>query len=771
MLGLPQGKDQNNLKRSTLGQNNDFAEVVYSIIRKYLLKCKTSLTTSELDAYLDAIAHRKNEAEAENILLEIFKKCSAEDIRWVIRIILKDLRLGIDGNGILNCYHKDGAQYYASNNNLRKVVDILYDDNVNVHELDIVIFEPFRPMLSKKVDQFSFKKNLQDNKLFYVENKFDGERFQIHMKNNIFKYFSRNGYDFTASYGPSFEEGILTPKLKDLFEISIQSVILDGEMMLWDKHRKKYGSKGIEVDVKKLREEGRYQPCFCAYDIILFNEEILTNRPLRERVKLLRKVFQREEPGILVVSEIKEVFTYIEIVEELNRSVKNEEEGIIIKDPKSIYKYSDRNSGWFKMKLEYFQDTMNDLDVILMGGQYASVTSDQLNSFIVGVKSVEDQRNIYLAFAKVSSGLTDRQLEMINEKLKTLGKSTGHSSSLCFGKEKPNYYIEPEDSLLFEIRATELVRSNESYKTSYTLRFPRVMKIRDDKPVEECLTINELLELTSKNKSVIKLNKNSLNLEDILIGKKRNVKKKEIYIPNYGDRKEVCDIFRRYKIHVLNGDEQKSKSEVENNIYKAGGEVYHTIDEKVDIVLVGTYNDKAKEVSLKRHHYDVISTSWLFRVLQDGNLLGYQTDEIYCLGTNPSNCLSDEVDRYGDSYMTDATPQSLRHCFSIITNLKEIPAFNGMIEMTGRKNYESYTAYFDKYQDINNPESETIYNSFIDELEFRYYNGNISQKIDGLTNLIIFLKDGGREVVLLEYLRKIDRNDIELKSNDFLRLT
>lgn len=150
--------------------------------------------------------------------------------------------------------------------------------------------------------------------------------------------------------------GMFTPKLKNIFHPDIKSVILDGEMMLWNKSTQKYGSKGMELDVKKLKVMNKYQPCFCVYDIILLNDEILTNRPLKQRVKLLQgKVFQQTLKGSIVLSQIKKVFRPQEIVDELNLAVDKEEEGIIVKDPDSVYKYSDRNSGWFKMKLEYFQ--------------------------------------------------------------------------------------------------------------------------------------------------------------------------------------------------------------------------------------------------------------------------------------------------------------------------------------------------------------------------------------------------------------------------------
>lgn len=88
---------------------------------------------------------------------------------------------------------------------MRKTAEVLFDENVNLHELGIEVFEAFRPMLSKRVDAAVFKKFFKDNREFFVENKFDGERFQLHMADGKFKYFSRNGFDYTSTFGDSFE--------------------------------------------------------------------------------------------------------------------------------------------------------------------------------------------------------------------------------------------------------------------------------------------------------------------------------------------------------------------------------------------------------------------------------------------------------------------------------------------------------------------------------------------------------------------------------------
>ncbi|XP_050306380.1 DNA ligase 4 [Anthonomus grandis grandis] len=773
LVALPPGNDKNILTKSYLmsGQASDFGDVVYSVIRKYFSNAKTTLTVNQLNDSLDKLANRSNEAEAEELLTNLFKKCAPEDSKWIIRIILKDLKLGIDGNRILRSYHKDAADYLASNNNLRKVCEDLYDLNANMHEFDIKVFEAFRPMLSKRVDAAVFKKHFADGSLYYTENKFDGERFQLHMDNGMFKYFSRNGFDYTNIYGSTVNEGIFTPKLQNVFQPFVKRIILDGEMMLWNTITNKYGSKGMDLDVKKLKDNGKYQPCFCVYDIILLNDKILTNKPLKDRLSLLERAFKEQIPGTIILSKVKIVSSRQEIIDTLNAAVEVEDEGIIVKEPNSIYKYSDRNSGWYKMKLEYFQDTMNDLDLILMGGQYASSTSNQLNSFIVGVKSgtTNEGKPIFLSFGKVSSGLNDIELDMINDKLKTVGKffDNNHSSSLQFGKEIPDYYIEPENSLVFTVRASELTRANNlAYRTSYSLRFPRVVKVRMDKPVVDCLDINELLELTNKNKAVIKLNKRNIELEEILQIKTRQVKKKPISVIHFEDSRKVTDLFEGYTFYVFNGSALSSRDKTEAVIGKAGGNVRYKLDNNIDIVLVGTYDSKAKKLASKKSHFDVIDVSWLYRVIQEGNLLPYKTKEIYCLGTNIKNCLSDEVDRYGDSFTENATIETLKHSFEIMENLNETPCFTGMLKIIGR-DFGYYVAYFDRFFEINNKESKVIYDSLEDELEFRYYSGKVCDEICRETNVII-INDSERKDFIETFLISIDRSDIDIQNRSFI---
>lgn len=68
---------------------------------------------------------------------------------------------------------------------------MLKDPNVRLHEIEIEIFQPFKPMLSQRCDIQEVDKDITSADHYYVETKFDGERFQLHCSNGEYKYFSR----------------------------------------------------------------------------------------------------------------------------------------------------------------------------------------------------------------------------------------------------------------------------------------------------------------------------------------------------------------------------------------------------------------------------------------------------------------------------------------------------------------------------------------------------------------------------------------------------
>nr|CAD7260817.1 unnamed protein product [Timema shepardi] len=493
ILCLPKdGRDAEKLlnfraPKSAGAQSGDFADVAYWVLKS---RCPegSKLTVQQVNAHLDniAIKHALHEPRGvDDELIALLRAMSASDQKWLIRMLLKDMKLGIGHSKILETFHPDARELYDVTNNLAKVCLLLKDPSRRLHEVEVSVFSPFRPMLAEKCDIKNVEESMKRGQVYYVETKHDGERFQLHMQDGIYKYFSRgklfnhplapylflsyrntccwdllilhcdtscfrdillshhntrcrdhlmfhcdtccrdllmshrdtrcrdlpanlfpttihmirksvalhishsplmctgriklrsgdwvvminflqvaaitslssgsivrNGYDYTDTFGSSALIGVLTPHVARLLRHDVKSCILDGEMMGWNTRLKCYKMKGINFDVKSLKLGDVHQPCFCVFDVLYLNGQVLTNKPLRDRMRALQGMFTPEE-GILAYTDRLEITTGPQVMEELNAAIDRRLEGIVLKDPGSVYKPNTRKGGWYKIKPEF----------------------------------------------------------------------------------------------------------------------------------------------------------------------------------------------------------------------------------------------------------------------------------------------------------------------------------------------------------------------------------------------------------------------------------
>lgn len=121
-------------------------------------------------------------------------------------------------------------------------------------------------------------------------------------------------------------------------------------MVIYNRNEKIIHSKGDSFDVKSIQaSDSQLQPCFIVFDILMYNEEILTNKNLNERLKFLQKTFEPIE-GRMIFSAIKPGTSNQDVINELNLAIEERQEGIVVKDPWSVYKPNVReNGGWYKV--------------------------------------------------------------------------------------------------------------------------------------------------------------------------------------------------------------------------------------------------------------------------------------------------------------------------------------------------------------------------------------------------------------------------------------
>ncbi|XP_057368130.1 DNA ligase 4-like isoform X1 [Daphnia carinata] len=660
----------------------DFADICYNILRMRCSSDVSSLSVSEINQYLENLSKTymlKKLENTEKLLQPLLMKLSALEQKWLIRIILRDVKLtGLSDKIVLSAYHPDAKELYDVSNDLEKVCTTLLNPLSRSSEIEISLFNPFRPMLADRLEMSKVFAKM-GNKPFYVETKIDGERMQIHKCGKRYGYYSRRGFDYTSNFGANSSSGSLSPRLEECFRETVTSCIIDGEMVAWNVNGSFIVSKGENIDVKSISSTGELVPCFVAFDILLLNDEVLSNLPYQERLKLLESAVKTKESVVQFPSR-KLATTKMEVTNLLNDAIDQREEGIVLKSPDSIYKPNERRGGWFKVKPEYVNAMMDHLDLIILGGYHGQGRRRNLIAmFLVGVAvpSLENEKEQleFYSFARVGSGFSDKQLLSLLEKLdphwQKWDKNAPPPKIHC-GREKPDVWINPSSSAILEIKASEIVSSN-SYKAGSTLRFPRVERVREDRAWYSCMTLSEVNEMRKMASGKLVTRHCSFQ-DDIPSGKRLKTTSVIAGVATLFQAADTSDIksssncFSDKEICVLNGSGSLTKQELERRVVSGGGiVVQHPTHSTFCIIAV---KDDIRVKSLKaRPKWDIVRPAWLLRCLNFNRLVPFCPQDLLVATQATKEILAQNFDRFGNSLRE---PTSAEDVGPILQQIKDL---------------------------------------------------------------------------------------------------
>jgi DNA ligase-1 len=291
------------------------------------------------------------------------------------------------------------------------------------------------------------------------EYKYDGSRLQIHRLQNRFWLYSRRGLEKSQT---------MPDVLKIAESFNAESFIADSEIVAIDKegkilpfqevlHRttsKEYSQNEIGLTVK-------------AFDILYCNGMNLMNQPLTVRLEYLMKVVPQQ-----YLADGQTCKTEAEIMQFYQQTISKGAEGIMVKLLNSIYQAGERTYTWLKLKPE--RDT---LDCIVIKAFYGKGHRAGLYStFLLAVRS-STEKKLYTV-GKVSS-LSDSQMIDLKEKL----------DQLKTRQDQDGVWVKP--ALIMEVIYGEIQESTE-HTSGYALRFPNVIRIRQDKTVADADTLEHL---------------------------------------------------------------------------------------------------------------------------------------------------------------------------------------------------------------------------------------------------------------------------------------
>jgi DNA ligase-1 len=313
----------------------------------------------------------------------------------------------------------------------------------------------------------------------YVEDKFDGIRAQLHRGRNRVEIFSRDLRRMTDQF----------PEVAEQARKFSEEVILDGEIMAFE-----HGKKLTFFDLQKRlgrKNEGAdlfaaasadVPVVFVAFDLLWLNGRSLLKAPLRERRELLRKL---KVPPQFQIAEVFPAHSATEIEQAFQSARRRSNEGLMVKDPQSLYSPGRRGMFWFKLKKE-----LATLDVVVVAAELGHGKRNHvLSDYTFAVR--DETSGELLPIGKAYSGLTDVEIAELTEHFK-------QNTIVDHGR-----YREVKPDIILEV-AFDSVQPSMRHASGLALRFPRIKAIRRDKNVDAIDTLayaRTLAEQRSENSS------------------------------------------------------------------------------------------------------------------------------------------------------------------------------------------------------------------------------------------------------------------------------
>lgn len=427
-------------------------------------------------------------------------------VRFVIRIPLGKMRLGFSQMTILDAL----SWMKVGDKSLRKKLEDAYNvvsdvgliaerirDIGDVREIGNIKPKLGTPIIPALCQRLGTAEEISE-KLgeMAVEPKYDGTRLQVHFDrenredkdNRGIKIFTRNLENVTKMFPD------IVSALRE--EINAESVILDAEGVGIDLKTGKY--LPFQETIKRKRKYEVAQTakdipikCF-VFDMMFYNGKSLIKEPFEKRRKILEKVIKK---GSEIIKLSPQIITSDpeKLREYHDQQIANGLEGIVAKKWQSFYEPGRKGFHWVKLKQEATKKgggLADTIDCVVMGTYLGEGkrTDFGVGAFLVGIKKGEE----FVTLSKIGTGLSDEQFREMRERGKRWEIREKPQEYEVDKNLEPDMWMAPK--LVAEIQADNITKS-PLHSAGLALRFPRLVRFREDKSAGEASTLNEVEKL------------------------------------------------------------------------------------------------------------------------------------------------------------------------------------------------------------------------------------------------------------------------------------
>jgi DNA ligase 1 len=446
-----------------------------------------SPTVAEVAAAYAAIEAASGPAAKSAILRELLARSDPLTAKYVVKVLSGELRIGLREGLVEAAIAKafgrplDAVKWAGMlTGDIGEMAELARDDRLD--DASLALFHPIKFMLASPAeDAAEIVRRL--GVPVWVEDKYDGIRAQLHRHGEDVRLYSRDLHEIGNQF-PEIVEGARALGWDGILDGEILAY-RDGTVLPFIALQARLGRKSPSAAIRT-----EVPVIYVAFDALGLGGassngssangaaadpetvEPLLRDPLEDRRRRLEELHLplADEGGVFALSHLSSVSTVDGLEDAFRGARDRRNEGLMVKDPRSIYSPGRRGLGWLKMK-----KALATIDCVVVGvevghGKRHGVLSD----YTFAVRDTEHERLVTIG--KAYSGLTDAEIAEMTRWFE-------EHTIARYGR-----YRQVEPTIVVEVAFDVIVRSRR-HQSGFSLRFPRIANLRPDKSADEIDTL------------------------------------------------------------------------------------------------------------------------------------------------------------------------------------------------------------------------------------------------------------------------------------------